>query len=270
MIDVSDPQSPELVGSIPIQSVYSETVGVAIADRHAFVLERYAWFTFNCIALHVIDVSTPSLPVEVGYLDFGIGDSYGLAVANTHVYIPDSNAGLRVIDVSDPHNPMEVGLCEFMTGGGVAVSGTYAYVASQGSQSDNIVRVIDVSNPTLPTEVGHINFSGLGYGVDLTGIAASGRYAYVPLTYYDIGSGDNLASLRVIDFSTPSAPVDLGYYERYGGWPTSAGVTIFGDFIYWAAWDMGMEIYDVSACEGNIFIDGFESSDTSAWSVVVP
>jgi hypothetical protein len=56
---------------------------------------------------------------------------------------------------------------------GVAVSGTYAYVA------DNWVglRVIDVSNPSSPREVGFYDTPGQASGVAVSGV--SGSYAYV-------------------------------------------------------------------------------------------
>jgi hypothetical protein len=76
-----------------------------------------------------------------------------------------------VIDVSNPSSPREVGAYDTPGSAlGVAVSGTYAYVAD-GSEG---LRVIDVSNPSSPREVGFYDTPG-----DAWGVAVSGTYAYV-------------------------------------------------------------------------------------------
>jgi len=99
-----------------------------------------------------------------------------------------------VIDVSDPANPNEVGF--FNTGGqasGVAVSGSYAYVAD-GSGG---LRVIDVSDPVNPNEVGFFDT-----GDEALGVAISGSYAYV---------ADDYCGLYILDCSR--APVMLQAFD---------------------------------------------------------
>jgi len=79
--------------------------------------------------LRVIDVSTPSAPVEVGFLDTP-GYANGVAVSGSYAYLADYSYGLRVIDVSPPSAPAEIGFVD--TPGlalDVAVAGGYAYVA---------------------------------------------------------------------------------------------------------------------------------------------
>jgi len=59
---------------------------------------------------------------------------------------------------------------------GVAVAGTYAYVADDTAG----LRVVDVSNPAAPVEIGFYDTPGLAFGV-----VVAGAYAYVA----DKGSG---------------------------------------------------------------------------------
>ena len=80
---------------------------------------------------------------------------------------------------------------------GVALSGTYAYVADMSAG----LQVIDVSNPANPRRVGGYDTSGSAHGV-----AVSGSYAYV---------ADERAGLHVIDVSNPANP------QRAGGYDTS-------------------------------------------------
>jgi hypothetical protein len=78
--------------------------------------------------------------------------------------------GLRIINVADPAHPTEAGFYD--TPGwawGVAVSGSYAYVADGDG-----LRIINVADPAHPTEVGFYDTPGWAWGV-----AVSGSYAYV-------------------------------------------------------------------------------------------
>lgn len=54
--------------------------------------------------LRVIDVSEPSLPVEVGFLDTP-GFARDVAVSGGLAVVADYDAGLRVIDISEPSAP---------------------------------------------------------------------------------------------------------------------------------------------------------------------
>ena len=79
-------------------------------------------------SFHVIDVSVPSLPVEVAYL-LTPGDAWGVAVAGSHAFVA-ATGELSVIDVSTPSAPVEVALVP--VGGRahtVVISRGYAYVA---------------------------------------------------------------------------------------------------------------------------------------------
>jgi hypothetical protein len=78
---------------------------------------------------------------------------------------------------------------------GVAVSGSFAYVAAH--YSDSLV-VIDVSNPVSPVIRGSVVSSSLPDGP--LNVAVSGSYAYVAAAN----------SLVVVDVSNPVSPVIQG------------------------------------------------------------
>jgi hypothetical protein len=78
--------------------------------------------------LHIIDVSIPSAPVEVGLFSTP-GLAFGVAVSENYAYVADFDAGLHIIDVSHPPSPIEIGYYD--TPGysdGVAVAGNYIYL----------------------------------------------------------------------------------------------------------------------------------------------
>ena len=62
--------------------------------------------------------------------------------------------------------------------------------------------------------------------------------------------------------STPSAPVEVGFYDTPGD---ARGVTVSGGYVFVADSEAGMEVF--RGC--SIFADDFESGDASAWSSVV-
>ena len=156
--DVSDPLTPRVVGDVWITAQ-----DVAVSGDYAYVASG---------GLAVIDVSTPSAPVEVGFYDLPDYDyPIDVAVSDGYAYIVTNTARLRVIDVSVPSAPVEVGFIDTPDfTNGVAVSGGYAYVADWGEG----LRVIDVSTPSAPVEVGFVGTQGAAWGV-----AVDGSYVYV-------------------------------------------------------------------------------------------
>ena len=181
--------------------------------------------------LRVIDVSTPSAPVELGVFETpttaaGIDVSAGYAyVAYYPVYEGALPRGLRVFDVLDPSTPVEVG---FLGTPGDAkdvwVAGSYAFVAAD----DAGLRVIDVSMPSAPIEVGFIDTPG-----NAAGVAVARGYAFV---------ADDGAGLRVIDVSTPSEPVEVGFVDTPG---QAVNVAIAGSHAYLAD-STALRVIDVS------------------------
>lgn len=96
-------------------------------------------------------------------------------------------------------------------GEGVAVSGSYAYVAD-GSQG---LRIIDISDPENPVETGYLDTSGF-----VSGVAINGGNAYV---------ADGSEGLRIIDVSDPTAPTERGFYDIPGG---AAKVMVTGNYAH--------------------------------------
>ena len=107
---------------------------------------------------------------------------------------------------------------------GVAVSGSYAYVADD----EKGLRIINISNPSRPYEVGYYDTPGYAYGV-----AVSGFYAYV---------ADGYEGLRIINISNPSRPYEVGYYNTLG---YARNVAVSGSYVYVADGYAGLRIIRV-------------------------
>jgi hypothetical protein len=286
--DISDPSSPEVVGSLDFTSNVGD-----LAAAFGYVLVAAGDF-------FVVDVSNPSLPhVEgsLGLLYTGEIDASGQYAYLTYGY----PMGLHIVDMSVPSSPVETGLVEFSFGSSpaftdVAIAGDYAFlpwVDSFGSPQSGL-KVINVSSPSEPFVAGSIDFSNDW----IDGFAVHGGYAYV----------GTLDGFRIIDVSTPTAPVEVGFaampcfmpgetaVHRGLAWvacwegglrvmdlkdplaPVEAGsyvppemiryVGLGSDYAVAAAYESAFLVFE--QCELPVFADGFESGNTSAWSTVYP
>jgi len=276
IIDVSNPASPVIVGSL-------DTTGSSI---HVYVSGKYAYLADWLPGLEVIDISNPTSPVLVGSIDTGEAsgvyvvdnyayvaddlalkivdvsvstnpiifgsvnlpsDSYDIYVSEDYAYVADKQSGLQIVDVSNPASPVIVGSAD--TSGiayGVYVSGKYAYVAD----GTNGLQIVNVSMPSNPIIVGSLPLS---YS---TGVYVSGRYAYVA----DMGSG-----LRIIDVSNPVSPVLVGTIDTPGN---ARGVFIVGKYAYVADGGSGLEVIDVSNPASPVIV-GSVNTPSEASSIYV-
>jgi hypothetical protein len=123
--------------------------------------------------LHIVDVSDPQNPAEVGVYNLPAYSEGGVAVQGNYVYVADGDQGMRIINIADPKNPVEAGFyfrspinvtC-------VAVSGSYAFVYDK---SIGAVEAVDVSNPSAPVYTGGFLVNG-----EPSEIILQGEYAYV-------------------------------------------------------------------------------------------
>ncbi|HQN97480.1 MAG TPA: hypothetical protein PLM61_13970 [Thermoanaerobaculales bacterium] len=216
VLDVSDPESPQLLGSVTLPELVE---AIAAAGSHVYVANGMS-------GLRIIDVSNPSAPVEVGVSDVTNELALDVAVAGSRAYVAYATLGLRVIDVSVPSQPAVVGAVDTPgTAMGVAVAGSHAFVADGGSG----LRVISIANPAAPVEVGAIDTPGSALDV-----AVSGSHALV---------ADYYAGLRVISVANPAAPAEVGSLST----PSSTtAVAVAGNVAFVARQYYGVQLVDVS------------------------
>jgi hypothetical protein len=202
VVDISDPYAPQLAGSRLMVPPNGEDI--ALGAGYVYATSNYP------NRLHVVDISNPQAPSEVGFLDMPASPE-GIAVSGQYAYVATWDSGFRVIDISNPTSPIERASFAARDGlRGVAVSGGYAYLCAGTN-----LQVVDINNPLAPVEKGYCTVDGTTIDV-----AVNGSYAYV--TTFSMG-------LRVIDISDPSAPVEHGYYETAG---QGRRVVVSGDLVY--------------------------------------
>ncbi len=179
--DVSNPRSPSIAG----------TIGLPGEIEHVVVVGTRAYVTGDGGGgLEVIDVTDPKQPRFAGSdPDVSRGD---FAVSGSYAYVVDPYQGLLVIDVSHSGDPRTVDRFTLPAlGGGVAISGSFAYITASYPAS---FLVVDISNPLSPRIVGNLPFTW-----NPAGVAVAGTHAYV---------GDT--GMQVVDVRNPWDPRLVG------------------------------------------------------------
>jgi hypothetical protein len=209
IIDISNPASPTLVGSVHSTGgkVFSSSPlsGVAVSGDYVYIACPDGNDPLmGPGSLQVVDVSRPTGPSTVATVPVPEFPCYSVAISGPYAYVTGwketiitypvfsivATTGLRVIDISHPTSPVIVGNLT-LTGSEwyqMAVGGTYLYVA--GSPG---LRVIDVANPASPSIVA----TNLGSSRD---VAIQGSYAYL--------SGGT--EIRIVDIHNPLSPTTKG------------------------------------------------------------
>lgn len=219
--------------------------------------------------LHVLDVTDPTQPRDLGEAGFGTFTGADIQVVGQYAFVAANGAGLLVFDVSDPAALARVATVPVGNANTVHVVGTLACVAA----SADGVQVVDVSNPHFPVRKGGYKVqasSSPGNGATWAGdriYAASGRSGLALLDAanpsapglvwlhstakpaLDVQVQGSLAyvamadtGLAVIDVSKPGSPVTVGF----GAAPDARRVELAGGFAYVADGTFGMRVFDVS------------------------
>ncbi|MDP8207864.1 MAG: T9SS type A sorting domain-containing protein [Candidatus Electryonea clarkiae] len=219
VINVSDPENPELAGSCASENDHYDNYGSVLIDGD------YAY-----VGPDIFDISNPEDPELIGYCESPsrVKDVF---VSGDYAYIAAHS--LLVFDISDPENPVEVGT---YNGPGsensIFVVDTVAYVA--GGRG---LRLIDVSNPEELNEIGF--YFILGSAID---VFVLGGLAYV--SYEDDG-------IRIIDVSDPENPVEVGFYDTPG---IARNVALSEDGFIYVADETNLGIYHYAPEEPSLYV----------------
>jgi hypothetical protein len=250
VIDVSDPRSPVEVGSF---EGFSSAQQVRVHNGYAFVGDYFQ-------GLRILDVSQGDTPVEVAAE--GADGVPALDLTSDRAYVSFRGVGLRVLDVSDPLSPVELGVYAAPDSvNKLYVDGPLAYLTT-GSSSRMFIA--DVSDPGRPFALGSYRVTGpvvrdgrVVEEPETLGVHVRGSHAFL---------GAYTAGLRVLDVTDPTAPREVGAFER----PFDAGpVFVSGSRAYVGDLYFGLWILDVSNPEAPTELGNTLSSADSVLSVHV-
>ena len=210
--------SPRVVGSADINGSGNGRK-VVYKSNYAFIIKEVAAIFIGANPdLNVFDISDPANPVLVAALDLD-GDLQNIAISGNYIYISATGTAqeLQIFNISNPASPVLVGSYDApgfnSSVSGIAVSGSPARLTKGAELLAAEVFIINVSNPATPSLLGSVET-----GQAMNEVYISNSRAYITST-------SDTAELRVIDFSTPSAPTSLSTLDLSG---TTDALTIDG------------------------------------------
>jgi hypothetical protein len=179
ILDISNPEQPEVVGRLAREIAFKKTYAIAVHGDRVF-LGRYAG------GLVTVDISTPTQPVAIGGLD--VSDTVvGIVIRERFAYIVGPAPGLRIYDISVPETPVLVGELDALGPTyDVALAGDFAFIAGDYAG----ICIADISDPTAPRHV-----SANGDPVGAVQVRIRDERAFLRVEYLDWG----LATMDIRD-----------------------------------------------------------------------
>jgi choice-of-anchor B domain-containing protein len=169
----------------------------------------------------IIDVTDPSMPIEVGAATLPVATHRDMRTHGTHAYAVNENGGggLAIIDLSDPQAPFLVKNWEeaFSTAHNLHIADGYAYVVGcRGLEGTTSTTILDLADPENPVKVG-----------------GATRYLHDIYVRDDIGYGSaiNDNGIVIMDLSDKTAPSEISFTSYAGAnthnaWLTDDGNTL--------------------------------------------
>ena len=225
ILDIRKALDPELIAVFDLGlAEYDYVLSVTVHGDLAAVGTRNA-------VLHLLDISDPVHPVEVGHYDIGTtGQLYDIALTGDLALVLKQSGDLVVLDISDVSAPVETAYVRSDYGGYqcVAVAGNCALTGAARYFGQGRVDVFSLANPFTAPALGRLDLEGV------RAVAARGDVLYAACNSADPG-------LAVIDLSDPTAPQvvnqdTVGYY---------LDVAVKGDLLY-ALRSRELHVYDIS------------------------
>ena len=235
IIDISEPEKPEIIGTI-LDNYSCEDV--AVSDSIAYLAD---WDE----GLQVVDVSDPRNPFLIDFEN--TGQAYGVFISENLAYVASGSYGLHIIDITNPENVKTVG--HVYTSGypnDVWVVENIAYVAAINAG----IQIVDVSDYSKPQVIG-----SLAEPSEAIHITVSDQIAYVT-------DGN---SFLVLDVSNPREPSLLRELEIPG---FTEGFVISGNSAHIAGGYNGIYTVDIEK-PANPVISGVSSTPYYANDVSV-
>ncbi len=196
VIDVSNPKSPKVLGSL----------GGLGSERQIVVRDSIAYITARQDGLFIVDATNPENPKLIAHYDT-IEFATGIALTGDILLVACRHYGVELVDVSDPTNPHHMSTSR--TGEAQSLTARDGYVYAGVWASSEVV-TIDIRDPWNPNITSRAPLDGFGDGV-----AIDGNYLYAATGHHskeqprkipgDPGFGKG-HGLEVFDLSDPAHP----------------------------------------------------------------
>jgi hypothetical protein len=225
---------------------------IVIQGNYAYIKENFTPTT----CFHILDISDPANPVEVGSYD--LPNCYSFDAYGSYVYVlrvaENFQLLMHIIDVSNPANPVEVGVFLAYHGPGpMAVFFPYVYFNTTYHDPHGSVYtmyIVDVTNPVTPTLVNMIS-SGI-----VSTIHFNEPYAYLTFNEPDsMYPCFDQQGFKIFDITDPGNPAYISDVPVV--WVNDSAIT--GHYAY--IW--GSEYLDNIDCSGGFIYNALFIEDIS-------
>jgi hypothetical protein len=251
IVDVSNPADPAEISSLALAGDIYE---LAVAGARVYALTVDFFTPEN--GLRIVDVADPAAPIEVGYYPGSWSSPFGDLEVNGTTVVLSTSLEVRVLDTTDPSVPMLVSTIDLPNANSLAMGGALLAAASWLGPQSRRLDLVDLTDPAAPVVLGTHFFT------------ASGPTDSMSVTSTWVVIHDAWGALLLFDITNPSRPFKVGSYDPPG---FGSGVAITGDLVVSGNTDAGISILSASGISSCwFFSDGFESGDTSSWSLTEP
>ena len=218
VVDISNPSSPQLVGSVFVATFGGVVTGLTVQGSIAYV-------TAAQTGLVIVNVANPAAPTILKTVDTP-GVAEDVVVSGSYAYVADYSSGLQVVNISNPAMASIVGTVDTPGNAfGVSLNGSVLYLADEYFG----LQVINIANPLAPLIIGTRDTPG-----NAQDLRSVGSMVYV---------ADAQSGIEVINASTPTSPVIVGHVDTPGyAWD----LALSGNLAYVADGDSGLQIVDIS------------------------
>jgi len=284
-VDVTDPENPVYLGTLPSQTVASAWRDIKVYQDHAYVVAdgagAHGMQVFDLTRLRGL-AAPQTFSADAVYGDFTEAHNIAINEDTGFAYVVGSNTcneGLHMIDIGTPINPLFAG-CH----SAFETHDTHC-VNYEGPDADHVnreiclsaakdrVEVVDVTSKAAPVSLSSTTYPQMGF-VHQGSLTEDHRFFL---------AGDELDELNfsvptrthVIDVSDLDAPVHVFSYEA-ATTSIDHNLYVLGTRVFEANYTSGLRVLDIGDLGNNelseaAFFDTFPASDAAefegAWSV---
>lgn len=214
------------VGSFDTQGV---AVAVTVENNTVFLADKSE-------GLRIIDVSTPSNPIEIGFYNTS-GYTQDVVVKNGIAYLADGDQGLQLVDVNDIRKPKPIGSGFVINDDAQSVVVTEKIAFVRFLNSLEIVDISDSSNLKSLSKIGYYDGISLG-SVGAIAIKDGVLFACTQDLKLDGGY-----ELKLFNVSDPTNPTAMNSYPLSTGRPEN--IVISGNHAFVSYRANGIDVFDI-------------------------
>ena len=212
--DISDPHQPHLIASYKLPGNYND--GTTIAQSLFYSQHRiYLGTAKSQIAeLHIIDVKTPSAPLEMGRFETGAGINNIYASGHYLYLATPSNEELSILDASDPTFPKKIGGFDApgSSGNGKSLARDRNTLYLGRTVGKNELFALDITDPNAIAAQSSFPVSDSINGI----VASIGRLFLITNSKFEVIDSVDPTHLKIIgSVSMPAKPSGISCSGKY-------------------------------------------------------